>query len=478
MKEFLPHVEAKLLLTQRDSLTFAISLFTICVLPIFLGRLKKNRSKNAGRSKVDCLMVGRKITMPFFVASLVSTWYGGIFGVTRISFEQGVYHFLSQGLFWHLSYLVFAFYIVDQVFKYPQARSLAHLVELIFGKGAARTCAILNLLNVLPTVYVISLGSFLYAVFGFSVFFWMLLSTMIIGLYTAAGGFKAVVVSDFYQFMAMMFAVLSVLFFSFKDIASPAQLFASLPASHLDPLGGESVWQLLVWGFIALTTLVDPNFYQRCLASPSPQFAKRGILYSIVFWVVIDICTCLSGLYAKLVIPEAASQSAYLLYSLQVLPEGLRGVFCSGMVAMIVSTTDSYLFTASQVLSQDLLKLQSVWWQRFSVLFIAFLTLALANQLDGNIKEVWKFFGSLSSACLFIPVVIGFLKKDFLDARTFQISCYTSMMALFIWKFLIPSSVSESIDPFYLGALTSLLICLKPFRVSVYFSKKSNEIRS
>ena len=467
MKNFVPHIEAKSLLSQLDCLTFVMSLLLISALPLlFDKRRKKNQSKEA-HSKASYLVTGRKITMPFFVASLVSTWYGGVFGVTRISFEQGVYHFLSQGLFWHLSYLIFVLFVVDQVFKYPQARSLAHLVELIFGKGAARTCALLNLLNVLPTVYMISLGSFLFAIFGVSVSFWMTLSTVIIASYTSIGGFRAVVVSDFYQFVAMMFALLSVLFFSFIYVGSPIELVENLPSSHLDPLGGESFWQLLIWGFIALTTLVDPNFYQRCLASPSPRFAKRGILYSIIFWVLIDLCTCLSGLYAKWVIPSASAQTAYLIYSLQILPEGLRGIFCSGMVAMVVSTTDSYLFTAGQVLSQDLLGASGIKWQRISILLIAASTLLLASQLEGNIKEVWKFFGSLSSACLFIPVMIGFIKKDLLDAYTFQASCYASMTTLFVWKFIVPLSVSHFIDPFYLGASVSLVICLKPRKFSM-----------
>ena len=34
--------------------------------------------------------MGRKMTLPIFVATLVATWYGGIFGVTALTFEKGV----------------------------------------------------------------------------------------------------------------------------------------------------------------------------------------------------------------------------------------------------------------------------------------------------------------------------------------------------------------------------------------------------
>ena len=47
--------------------------------------------------------MGRKLTLPLFIATLVATWYGGIFGVAQIAFENGIYNFVTQGFFWYIS---------------------------------------------------------------------------------------------------------------------------------------------------------------------------------------------------------------------------------------------------------------------------------------------------------------------------------------------------------------------------------------
>ncbi len=70
--------------------------------------------------------------------------------------------------------------------------------------------------------------------------------------------------------------------------------------------------------------LVDPNFYQRCLAAVDTKTAKRGILISTVMWVGFDICTTFGGMYAAALIPAAKPSEAYLTFAIQILPDGLR----------------------------------------------------------------------------------------------------------------------------------------------------------
>ena len=457
--KFCENIEASSLLTYTDIIVFSCTTILILSLTTFV-KLKFNWAPK--NKTLHYFLMERKLTLPLFVTSLVSTWYGGIFGVTRIAFEQGIYNFITQGIFWHGTYLIFAFFIVDKIFKYPQATSLAHLVEQMFGSKAGKICALFNLLDVIPIVYITSLGFFLSTLFEEDPHFCMAISTIFIAFYSSFGGFKAIVLSDFFQFFSMLIAIFSVLIFSIFKIGSPINLVETLPVTHWDPLGGESFGNLLIWGFIALTTLVDPNFYQRCLACPSASFAKKGILYSIIIWFSIDCCTTISGFYAKASIPNASPEKAYLLFSLQILPEGLRGLFCAGIVSMIVSTTDSYLFTAGQTLSKDLLDFKSLIAHKISILLIGIIGVLIAILFNGNIKYIWEFFGSLSTACLFVPICLGFFKQVTISTRRFAISCVTSVVVLSICEFYLDSIFTFHIHSFYLGSLTSLIICLFP----------------
>lgn len=105
--------------------------------------------------------MGRRLTLPLFIATLVATWYGGIFGVTALTFEKGIYNFITQGVFWYLSYFIFAFFIVKKI-RQHDVMSLAELARHLIGPKA-KSYGLLNFLNLLPLAYTISLGLFLQA---------------------------------------------------------------------------------------------------------------------------------------------------------------------------------------------------------------------------------------------------------------------------------------------------------------------------
>src|SRR5688572_23588800 len=124
-------------LTWLDLVTFvAVLLLTVGVVAYGHRRRAANAQTNTKNSFLDYLLMGRQLTLPLFVATLVATWYGGIFGVTRIAFESGIYNFVTQGLFWYGTYLVFAFFLVGRVRAF-KAVTLPELVGKMYGPKSA-----------------------------------------------------------------------------------------------------------------------------------------------------------------------------------------------------------------------------------------------------------------------------------------------------------------------------------------------------
>jgi SSS family solute:Na+ symporter len=129
-----------------------------------------------------------------------------------------------------------------------------------------------------------------------------------------------------------------------------------LPASHLQPTGGQGWQALAVWYFIALQTLVEPTFYQRCYAARSEGVARRGILLAIAFWIVFDFLTTAAGLYARAVLPDLTEPvAAYPALAEVTLAPFWQGVFLVGLLATIMSTVDSYAFVCAITLGRDIL---------------------------------------------------------------------------------------------------------------------------
>ena len=453
------HTDLLQYITPVDWIIFFLVLAATLASVLYGQSLKSQLTEKEKNSPVELLLMGRKLTLPIFVATLVATWYGGIFGVTAQTFEKGIYNFLTQGVFWYLSYLLFAFFLVKKI-RSHNAMTIAGLAGQLFGPQAERLTASLNFLNLLPLAYTISLGLFLQALFGGTLFLNTTIGVGIVTLWSLWGGFRAVVFSDLVQFVFMILGVVLVVVFAWAKMGSPLTLMNQLPASHFDWTGGETLSSILVWGFIALSTLVDPNFYQRCLAAESDKVAKRGILISTVIWFFFDCCTTLGALYARAALPEANPQNAYLQFSMQLVPPGVRGLILAGILATILSTLDAYLFNAATCLSYDFLNLKErfkLWHHHIALIFVAILSIFLGAYFDGNIIEVWKTLGSFSAACLLFPLLLGQWRPGAISQRSFCWAVSFGCIGIVAWRVLNQVYSIAPIDEFYVGLLLTTI---------------------
>ncbi len=452
-------INYKTILTKIDWIVF-FSILILTIAAIIYGQYKKKKLKNNKElAFLDLLLMGRQLTLPMFVATLVATWYGGIFGVTKIAFEQGIFNFITQGVFWYISYILFAFFITHKVAKY-KAVTLPDLVGQMFGPKAGKLSAVFNFFNVLPIAYVISLGILIQALFGISFLQSMIIGVTVVVLYTLYGGFRAIVFSDIVQFFVMCLGVFLVLTFSVKIFGGISFLKANLPDTHFSLTGGVGIATTLVWGFIALSTLVDPNFYQRVFAAKNTKVAKRGILISTIIWVLFDICTTGGAMYARAVIPEAASDKAYLIYALQILPDGVKGLVLAGILATILSTLDSYLFIAGTTVSYDMMpkKLKGkVYIHNFGIIIVGIIAVLMGVIFKGNIKAVWKTLGSYSASCLLLPVLYGYIFPNRIKDYQFVFASILGVITVSIWRNIELSGFWQNVDELYMGIIATSL---------------------
>lgn len=445
---------------------------------VWYGQFRKKKILSEKESVLDLLLLGRKLTLPLFVANLVSTWYGGILGVTQISYESGIYNFLTQGIFWYATYIIFALFLVDKIRKY-QAVTLPDLVGAMFGQKSKYVSVFFNFFNIVPISYALSVGLFLQVLFGGELWAMVLIGTMSVVLYSLFGGFRAVVYSDIVQFFVMCASVVIVVAFCVFQYGGITYLKANLPESHFSWLGGHSIATTFVWGLIALSTLVDPSFYQRVFAADRSRTAKIGILISTLIWIIFDLCTTAGGLYARALYPNIDSSQAYLVLVMEVLPSGWRGFVLSGILATIVSTLDSFLFLAATTISFDLLPQKWRWRvypHHVSVVITGLLTTYLALVFTGGVKEIWKTLGSYSAGCLLLPLILGHLIPKKISDNLFVISSITGAISITIWRNIPVAERFQNfqhIDELYVGLLaTSVVIAFGFFANLILRLKK------
>ena len=179
-------------------------------------------------------------------------------------------------------------------------------------------------------------------------------------------------------------------------------------------LGGQRPGYVFAWYVIALQTLVEPTFFQRCFAAKTPRVARRGLFVSVLFFALFDGLTTFTGMYAHALLPRLATGvEAYPALAELLLPAGLLGVFYCGMIATVMSTVDAYLFNAGITLSRDLLgrvgtaAASTIRGERLGLIGGAVLAAGVALMSE-SVVNLWYGFGSVGTAVLLLPILGAF----------------------------------------------------------------------
>ena len=404
------------------------SVIGIYFLAVFaIGFLVKRHPESKEGSLTEYFLAGRRITLPIFVATLVSTWYGNLLGISQLAYKQGIIAWLTQGIFWYVIYLFFAFYIVPKV-RAQKLFTIPDLMENFYGKKSAIATAVVNVVMLNPALYILSMGIMFEIIFGIDSMTGILIGTLVPLLYTLKGGFKAVVYTDSIQFLFMFIGVALVIPFALYKHGG-FEVLANLPESHLQFTGtGEWTWQIILsWALIAFWTIIDSNFYQRTYAAESDKTAKHGILWAIGFWFIFDMMINFIGLYAFAVNPDLDPARSLPLFANSVLPPLAKGIFFTGLIATIMSTFDSLIFASSMSVSKDIYQKlggdekKVIWVNKLAIVGTVIVAFLIALKFKSLISLIYAR-GSIGISALLLPMLIGFFWKKKINDLAIVIS--------------------------------------------------------
>jgi SSS family solute:Na+ symporter len=394
----------------------------ILMLCAFFGiaSLKKFNSKIT--DIVSYMTAGRAITLPLFVVTLVSSWYGSILGATQMSYKHGIYNFIVMGVFWYIGAVIFALFVADKL-RSSNALSLAELTTNIYGKSSGRIVLMMLYIKGLPIPYLMAFSMFISTIFGVDTYVAIGLATLIAIVLSSRSNLANVIFVDIIQFAIIFVAMLCVVVFSYKSLGGIDYLRASLPETHFKVSSDNTYEKMFLWFLIAVsTTFLSPVFHQRCFAAKTPAIAKRGIFVSIIFWACSDVLTTLGGMYAMGAIgPDV--DNAYLVLVQKVVPQGVCGFVMASLVITAYSALDSFIFASKSMVVNDLYsgkKLSGMGVFLVGAL-TAIITGLLALNFDNDIEKAFLTFDCALIGSMLIPTTITLLKRDLLCRKSFNI---------------------------------------------------------
>ena len=456
--------------TIQLSIWDSISIAGYLILLIYIGYRAYRRTDTTDQR--DFLLGNRSLSLPAFVATLVTTWYGGILGIGEFSYSYGISAWVVFGLPYYVFAALFAVLIAGKVRKADQF-TIADIFYIRHNRSVGILGSIFLLFMTTPAPYILMVALLLQIIFGWSFLLSLIVGTLISTIYVYFGGFRSVVQTDKFQFILIYGSFILILFFLLKTYGGFSFLQQRLPNFHFSWHGGNTLQYIIVWFFLASWTFIDPGFHQRCAAAKEISIAKMGILISILFWFVFDFLTVTTGLYAAATLKGINPMLSYPLLADHMLPPFLKGLFLIGLLAVIMSTIDSFSLLSAITFGRDL-----VWriknsdenrvslYTRIGLILTSILSIILCISFPSVIK-LWYVIGSLFIPPMLLPLLSAYFPKIKISPKLVLIIMIASFMVSlfsFIWgQWHINDGVPVylfNLEPFFPGLLVSIALYL------------------
>ena len=411
------------------------------------------------------VFAGRKLTLPAFVATLVSTWYGGILEVGRFSYENGIVTWIIFGFFYYIAALFFAFFFAPKISKL-NIKSIPSLFLVRYGKAPAVISIIIILLISSPAPYLKIFSTIISQFWNISESSAILIGITISVLYAIRGGFSAVVRTDKFQFLLMFFGFALILGNLINQYGGYSYIQNNTPP-HLLEIPGNFDWKsIFVWGFIALITFIDPGFFQRSFSGTDEKTVKNGILISILFWMLFDFMTIVTGIYAASILTEVHS-SPYLDLAKLILSPISYSIFIIALLSIVMSTIDSFTFISAYTIGMDLTailgKNKNIVFNTKVGLIISSLIAFLMAIYFSNAVEIWYIVGSIAVPVLLVPIFFGLYN---LNLKYPIVQLLTPLVITLFWMVNGFNNLDDwgypiyifGLDPMYPGVFSSIFL--------------------
>ena len=444
-----------------------IIIFSYFIILLIIGLFRNQKSKI---SQTDYILQGRKLSLPGFIASLVSTWYGAILGIGENTYLYGIQTWFIFGLPYYIFAALYAIWLSEKIWG-KKLLSIPDVFRNSYGNKIGILSATLLFFLSSPAPYILSLGILIKFVLNINLFGGVLIATMFSIFYLWNGGLNAIIKTDYFQILLMFLGFFLLVIYSWIESISPIELYRALPSSHITPTGGMSYQYIILWFFIAIWTVIDPSFFQRCSAVDKPEKAKKGLFYSIILWFVFDILTITSSLYAFIFIIPKNPLMTFPLLASEVLPPGILGIFIVSLFAIVMSTIDSMSFVNAITFGRDILwrirakdaKKNPVFLIKRGLIATGVISLLLSILIPSVVKLFYTL-GSIIIPGLILPFINALLTKNNKKINNNYIFSWILIPVLtsFSWYIVsfLPIKHFPKIEPFYPGMFISVLFYL------------------
>ena len=438
---------------------------------------------NYKQSSVDDYFVAGRRLGPFTIGCLwLASWVGGasIVGSSARAFDlgvTGVWYILALAL----GCLLFGLTLAEKVKRVGDAERHLTYPDFIEHYYDARTRIVATITTVLAfTAYsagqLMAAAAILQVLLGWDYGAALMLSSAIVIVYTATGGYLAVTYTDWVQFVLLFVGIVLIgLPIAIHHAGTWSDLQAALPPSYFD-LGAWGWGKIAALvGSIVLSFFVAMDSFSRSFAARDGRAARNGALLAVVFMLPLALAATWLGMASAVLFPDAASSSGILtMFILETFPIGLKGLVLVGVLAAVMSSADICILTASanytrdvhqRFLQPDIGEKSMLRLSMLASTIVGILAAGMAWKMQ-DIIGVLQLGFTINGAALFLPTMAAFYWRGADSTAAFWSICL-SLATVLGWRLASDADAGAifSIDPLWPGLLVSVIVFLSLSRL-------------
>jgi len=397
------------------------------------------------RTMRDFSIAGRNYPTFFIIATIFATWVGGgaMLGGTERVYSVGVIFSLAS-IGDILSLFIIAKVFAAKVSKCEHALSVGDIMYGCYGTEAKVITGIAGMLYAVGAIGMqVSALGFTFQHFLNMPYSWgVWIGCGIVIIYSTCGGIRAVTITDVLQFGVLVVAVPIIANLALQHVGGYEGLFAKVPETHfsLFPQNeNESLLKYVSLLIIYALPFLDPAIVQRLLMAKSSKQAVFSMTMASAISIPFAILIAIIGLSALSLYPGIQSDLALPHLIDRVIPVGFKGLAIAGILAIIMSTADSFFNTASISLVHDVITPFSkisdrtqLLLARISTIVLGLLSIAFALSF-GNLIEMGAYVCNFWGPIVMFPLWMGIFGVRARKA-TFIIAVSAGFATFVVWE--------------------------------------------